>query len=88
MCRIDLADGIWARNGRSNRSNNVGKQTIAVEVTSVVRASSDSFQVRWIERRYDQGALTSTDRWTGILAIVLQPPTTEEGLRKNPSAST
>ncbi len=62
----------------------VGKQTIAVEVTSVVRASSDSFQIRWIERRYDQGALTSTDRWTGILAIVLQPPTTEERLRKNP----
>ena len=53
-------------------------------LTSVVRASSDSFQVRWIERRYDQGALTSTDRWTGILAIVLQPPTTEERLRKNP----
>jgi type IV secretion system protein VirB5 len=62
----------------------VGKQTIAVEVTSVVRASPDSFQVRWIERRYEQGALAATDRWTGILSIVLQPPTTEERLRKNP----
>ena len=62
----------------------VGKLTIAVEVTSVVRASPDSFQVRWIERRYEQGALAGTDRWTGILSIVLQPPTTEERLRKNP----
>lgn len=62
----------------------VGKQTVAVEVTSVVRASPDSFQIRWIERRYEQGALTSTDRWTGILSIVLQPPRSEERLRKNP----
>ena len=62
----------------------VGKQSIAVEVTSVVRASPGSFQIRWIERRYEQGALIATDRWTGILSIVLQPPTTEERLRKNP----
>lgn len=62
----------------------VGKRTIAVEVTSVVRASPDSFQIRWIERRYEQGALVATDRWTAILSIVLQPPTTEERLRKNP----
>lgn len=62
----------------------VGKQTVAVEVTSVVRASPDSFQIRWIERRYEQGALVSTDRWTGILSIVLQPPRSEERLRKNP----
>ncbi len=62
----------------------IGKETIAVEVTSVVRASPGSFQVRWIERQYQEGALVSTDRWTAILAVVLQPPTTEERLRKNP----
>ena len=62
----------------------VGKQSIAIEVTSVVRASSGSFQVRWIERRYENGALTATDRWTAILAIIVQPPGNEAQLRKNP----
>ncbi len=62
----------------------VGKQSVAVEVTSVVRASPGSFQVRWTERRYENGALVATDRWTAILSIVLQPPHTEAQLRKNP----
>lgn len=62
----------------------IGQVSITVEVTSVVRASPDSFQVRWIERSYTHGALTATDRWTGILSIVIQPPRTEERVRANP----
>lgn len=62
----------------------VGKQSIAVEITSVVRASPGSFQVRWVERRYENGALAATDRWTAILSIVLQLPRSEGQLRKNP----
>ena len=62
----------------------VGRQSVAVEVTSVVRASPTSFQIRWIERRYENGALAGQDRWTAILSIVLQPPRSEAQLRKNP----
>jgi len=62
----------------------VGKQSVAVEIASVVRASPGSFQVRWIERRYENGALAATERWTAILSIVLQPPGNEAQLRKNP----
>ncbi len=62
----------------------VGKQSAAVEITSVVRASPGSFQVRWIERRYENGTLAVTERWTAILSIVLQPPGNEAQLRKNP----
>ena len=62
----------------------VGKQSVAVEVVSVVRASPGSFQLRWIERRYENGALAATERWTAILSIVLQPPGNEAQLRKNP----
>jgi len=62
----------------------VGKQSVAVEITSVVRASPGSFQVRWIERRYENGTLAATERWTAILSIVLQPPGNEAQLRKNP----
>lgn len=62
----------------------VGHAQIAVDVSSVIRASPSSFRVAWVERRYDEGVLTSTERWTAILTIVLQPPKTADGLRKNP----
>lgn len=62
----------------------IGQTSIAVEVTSVVRASANSFQVRWMERAYTNGALASTERWTAILTILLKPPHDEQRLRKNP----
>lgn len=62
----------------------IGQNSVAVEVTSVVRASESSFQVRWIERGYVNGAPAGTERWIAVLSIVLQPPRTEERLRKNP----
>ncbi len=62
----------------------IGQSSVAVEVTSVVRASDTSFQVRWIERNYANGAPSGTERWTAVLSVVLQPPRTEQRLRKNP----
>ena len=62
----------------------VGKESVTVEVTSVVRASKDSFQMRWDERRYVNGSAAGHERWTAVLAVVLQPPRTEEKLRSNP----
>jgi type IV secretory pathway TrbF-like protein len=62
----------------------VGKQQIAVEVSSVIRASADSFRVAWTERRYEDGKLATTERWTAILTIVLQPPRDAERLKANP----
>lgn len=63
---------------------NVGQSSIAVEVTSVVRASQSSFQVRWIEHKYTNGAASVTERWTAILTILMRPPRTTSILRKNP----
>lgn len=62
----------------------VGQQSVTVEVTSVVRASETSFQVRWIERRFTHGAPSGLERWTAVLSIVVQPPRTEARLRRNP----
>lgn len=62
----------------------IGQTSTAVEITSVVRASESSFQVRWIERNYANGSPSGTERWTAVLSIVLQPPRTEERLRRNP----
>jgi len=62
----------------------VGEVQVAVEVSSVIRASGDSFRVAWIERRYVGGQLAATERWTAILTIVVQPPREAERLIKNP----
>ncbi len=62
----------------------VGKQSVAVEVTSVVRASDSSFQVRWLERRYVNGSLATTERWTALATIATDAPRDAETLRKNP----
>ncbi|RUT98715.1 conjugal transfer protein TrbF [Mesorhizobium sp. USDA-HM6] len=62
----------------------VGKQQVAVEVSSVIRASPESFRVAWTERHYEIGQLSTTERWTAILTIVMQPPRDAERLRANP----
>ena len=62
----------------------IGERTVTVEVTSVVRASADSFDVRWRERMHENGTLAETARYTAVLTIRLRPPRTEETLRENP----
>jgi type IV secretion system protein VirB5 len=62
----------------------VGKQQVAVEVSSVIRASPDSFRVAWAERHYENGQLSTTERWTAILTTVIQPPRDADRLRANP----
>ncbi len=62
----------------------IGKESVTVQITSVVRASDTSFNVRWTERRYVNGAAAGLERWTAVVSIVLQTPRTEERLRRNP----
>jgi type IV secretory pathway TrbF-like protein len=62
----------------------VGKQTVAVEVLSVVRASPTSFQLRWRESTYNAGTLVHVERYTGVATVVIDPPSTPERLQKNP----
>jgi type IV secretion system protein VirB5 len=53
-------------------------------VTSVVRASDRSFQVKWTETEYERGSLVGSSRWTAILSVVVKPPRSAETLRENP----
>jgi len=62
----------------------VGQDSVSVEVESVVRVSDASFQVRWVEQHYTDGALSGTERWTAVLSLIVQPPRTEQQLRRNP----
>jgi len=77
-----LALGDYAR--ANDPFTKIGKQQIAVEVSSVIRASPDSFRAAWVERRYQDGSLASTERWSAILTIVVQIPRDAEKLRANP----
>jgi type IV secretion system protein TrbF len=52
----------------------IGERSVMVQVTSVVRASPTSFQVKWREETYERGSL----------AVVLRPPADAEVLRRNP----
>jgi type IV secretion system protein TrbF len=62
----------------------IGERSVAVQVTSVVRVSDDSFQVKWTEQTYDHDSRAKSERWTAILSIVMQQPRTADALRKNP----
>ena len=74
--------GDYARS--ANPFGAIGQKTVSVQVTSVVRASDQSFQVKWIETAFDRGAQAGTSHWTGILTVKLKPPASAEVLRKNP----
>jgi type IV secretion system protein VirB5 len=62
----------------------VGRRTVSVQITSVVRASDESFQVKWTEQQYERGSLTGTSHWTAILTVKVEPPRSADVLRKNP----
>lgn len=72
----------WART--NDPFAQLGRVQVAVDVSSVIRASDESFRVAWTERRYVDGQLAGTERWTAILTIVVQPQRSAEALRKNP----
>jgi type IV secretion system protein VirB5 len=62
----------------------LGMLQVSVEVSSVIRASPESFRMAWIERRFDNGQLSATERWSAILSIVIETPRDADRLRKNP----
>jgi type IV secretion system protein VirB5 len=62
----------------------VGKTEVSVEITSVVRASDDSFRIAWTEQHVQDGALAATERWSAIVSIEVHPPRDPDRLRKNP----
>lgn len=80
--RVALFLGEYARS--ADPFAEVGRRTVAVQVTSVVRASDISFQVKWTEQAYERGSLSETSRWTAMLTVRVQPPRSADVLRKNP----
>jgi type IV secretion system protein VirB5 len=74
--------GEYARS--ANPFADIGDKTVSAQVTSVVRASDTSFQVKWTENAFERGSLAGTSRWTAILTVQVKPPKSADTLRKNP----
>jgi len=56
-----------------------------ISATSTPSAAAASCIVTvWTERRYEDGKLATTERWTAILTIAFQPPRDAERLKANP----
>ncbi len=62
----------------------IGEHTVSIQISSVVRASDTSFQIKWIETAYDRGSLAGVTHWTAILTLEMRPPQTADALRRNP----
>lgn len=77
-----LALNDYARN--NDPFTQVGKIQVSVDVSSVIRASDNSFRISWTERRYQDGSLAATERWSAIATVAIQVPRTPDALRKNP----
>ena len=62
---LDLLDKVAVALNDYARNNDpfakLGTTQVSIEVSSVIRASPESFRVAWTERRYDSGQLTATD---------------------------
>ena len=62
----------------------IGQRSVSVEITSVVRASPSSFQIRWREKAFENGSAAGVQSFTGVLTIVTKSPHDAATLRANP----
>jgi type IV secretion system protein VirB5 len=60
------------------------KEAVSVEITSVTRQSGDSFQVRWIETRFERGQIQGRQSFTANLAIAFIKPSEPRRIQVNP----
>ncbi len=62
----------------------VGKEQVSVEIANTLKVSPTSFRVEWVERRYQDGKLSATERWAATLTVIHRPARNAEHLKKNP----
>ncbi|PHS38845.1 MAG: conjugal transfer protein TrbF [Robiginitomaculum sp.] len=62
----------------------VGQRSVTVDVSSIVRSSDDSFEIRWRETEFRGGAQMGTQTFTAIVSIIFQPPRDADTLHQNP----
>jgi type IV secretion system protein VirB5 len=89
---IDALDHVTARGARmlnayagdENPFMKIGRRTVTVAVTKVVRATQDAFEIHWEERILETGAPVRWERFTGAVSILFSSPSTARLISKNP----
>lgn len=72
----------WAQ--QNDPTANLGHEAVTVNVNSVLQRSPETYQVDWTQQTYEDGALTSTQRYTGLFQITVHQPTNNAQLLANP----
>jgi len=62
----------------------IGQRSVTVDVSSIVRSSEDSFEVRWRETNFRNGAQLGSQTYTASLLVITEPPKDAETLHRNP----
>lgn len=61
------------------------KETVTVEVKTVLPIGGDTWQVEWVETtRGRNGEVQRTDEWQAAVTVVISPPTDEITILRNP----
>ena len=60
------------------------KQTVDVQVTSMLKNSDNIYQINWTEKYYTDGNYTSLKKWTGVFSITQDKNLSEEDILINP----
>lgn len=81
-------------NGRNTLNDYVQKndpfaraasERIGVSITAMVPVSENTWQVDWVESKWDsRGVALGDTRWRGMFTVVIQRPTTDAQLASNP----
>ncbi len=89
---LDALDHVTARGARAlkeysrddSRFTKIGRRTVTVVVTKVVRAAEDAFEIRWEERIIETGAAVKHESFTGAVSIFVSSPNAIGMTSKNP----
>lgn len=65
----------------SNPFIKIGRESVMVDVIYTVRASAESFEIRWRETTYQNGAIAKAETFTGAAQIIVKPINPAETLR-------
>lgn len=60
------------------------KETIDVQITSMLKNSDNIYQLHWTEKYYINGGYSSTKKWTGTFSIIEDRNLSEEDMLINP----
>ena len=60
------------------------KQTVDVQITSMLKNSDNIYQINWTEKYYTDGNYTSFKKWTGVFSITQDKNLSEEDILINP----